>query len=148
MKNNFFQLRNIDGILELMLDNKTATADLFQSMQVITDLLSHKGIISIDFSDISSLLQMNKMAFVVTGFAKGKNRVHKAMTNSLFDEIELKKICGFFVSVSATADMTMNEFEEARNFIGALPLENPMIRIGFSIDEDLGDFVKITMIVI
>lgn len=54
----------------------------------------------------------------------------------------------FFVSISATADMTMNEFEEARNFVNALSLENPMIRIGFSVDENLGDFVKITTIVI
>lgn len=147
MKNNYFKLVKVEDTIELIFDYEITTSDLLQSVRIMTDLIFHDGIIAIDFSDISSLLLTKKTAFVITKFAKGENRIYEAMMNPLLKEINLANVSGFFVSISAF-DITMNEFEEVRKFIDTLSLDNPMIRIGLSIDENLGDEVKITMVII
>lgn len=147
MKNNYFKLVKVEDTIELIFNYEITTSDLLQSVRIMTDLIFHDGIIAIDFSDISSLLLIKKTAFVITRFAKGENRVYEAMMNPLLKEINLANVSGFFVSISAF-DITMNEFEEVRKFIDTLSLDNPMIRIGLSIDENLGDEVKITMVII
>jgi cell division protein FtsZ len=90
------------------------------------------------------------MAMMGIGIASGENRAveaaTKAISSPLLEEIDISGAKGVLVNISGSSNMTMDEFDDASRIIHEKVHEDANIIVGLVIDEDLGDFVKITAI--
>lgn len=88
-------------------------------------------------------------AIMGTGMATGEHRAReaaeKAIACPLLEDINLKGARGILVNISAS-DMGMAEFSEVGDIISAFASEDATIKIGMSINPDLDDEIKVTVV--
>ncbi len=123
---------------------------LRQAVQGISDLITTSGLINVDFADVKAIMSERGMAMMGIGIASGENRAveaaTKAISSPLLEDIDISGAKGVLVNISCSSNMTMDEFDSASRIIHEKVYEDANIIVGLVIDEDLGDFVKITAI--
>ncbi|HET6420404.1 MAG TPA: cell division protein FtsZ [Geobacteraceae bacterium] len=123
---------------------------LRQAVQGISDLITTSGLINVDFADVKAIMSERGMAMMGIGIASGENRAveaaTKAISSPLLEDIDISGAKGVLVNISGSTSMTMDEFDSASRIIHEKVHEDANIIVGLVIDEDLGDFVKITAI--
>ncbi len=123
---------------------------LRQAVQGISDLITTSGLINVDFADVKAIMSERGMAMMGIGIASGENRAAeaatKAISSPLLEDIDISGAKGVLVNISGSTNMTMDEFDSASRIIHEKVHEDANIIVGLVIDEDLGDFVKITAI--
>ena len=123
---------------------------LRQAVQGISDLITTSGLINVDFADVKAIMSERGMAMMGIGISSGDNRAveaaTKAISSPLLEEIDISGARGVLVNISGSSNMTMDEFDAASRIIHEKVNEDANIIVGLVIDEDLGDFVKITAI--
>jgi len=123
---------------------------LRQAVQGISELITTSGLINVDFADVKAIMSERGMAMMGIGIASGENRAveaaNKAISSPLLEEIDISGAKGVLVNISGSSNMTMDEFDDASRIIHEKVHEDANIIVGLVIDEDLGDFVKITAI--
>ncbi len=123
---------------------------LRQAVQGISDLITTSGLINVDFADVKAIMSERGMAMMGIGMASGENRAveaaTKAISSPLLEDIDISGAKGVLVNISGSSNMTMDEFDSASRIIHEKVHEDANIIVGLVIDEDLGDFVKITAI--
>jgi cell division protein FtsZ len=123
---------------------------LRQAVQGISDLITTSGLINVDFADVKAIMRERGMAMMGIGISSGDNRAvdaaTKAISSPLLEEIDISGAKGVLVNISGSSNMTMDEFDAASRIIHEKVHEDANIIVGLVIDEDLGDFVKITAI--
>ena len=123
---------------------------LRQAVQGISDLITTSGLINVDFADVKAIMSERGMAMMGIGISSGDNRAveaaTKAISSPLLEEIDISGARGVLVNISGSSNMTMDEFDVASRIIHEKVNEDANIIVGLVIDEDLGDFVKITAI--
>ncbi len=129
---------------------KPADDVLRQAVQGISDLIITEGLINVDFADVRTVMSNRGMAMMGIGVAEGERRAFEAanaaISSPLLEEIDISGAMGVLVNISGSANMTMEEFEEASTIIHEKVHEDANIIVGLVIDEDLGDKIKITAI--
>lgn len=129
---------------------KPADDVLRQAVQGISDLITTEGLINVDFADVRTVMSNRGMAMMGIGVAEGERRAaeaaHAAISSPLLEEIDISGAMGVLVNISGSANMTMEEFEEASTIIHEKVHEDANIIVGLVIDESLGDKIKITAI--
>ena len=85
-----------------------------------------------------------------TGIAKGQHRARlaaeMAVSSPLLDNISVHGAMGVLINVVGGPDLKMKEIDEAAKLIQEQAHEDANIIFGASIDESLGDSVKVTVI--
>ena len=123
---------------------------LRQAVQGISDLITTSGMINVDFADVKAIMSERGMAMMGIGVAAGENRAVEAATRAisspLLEDIDISGAKGVLVNISGSANMTMDEFDDASRIIHEKVHEDANIIIGLVIDETLGDNIKITAI--
>jgi cell division protein FtsZ len=118
-------------------------------VQGITELIVHPGMINVDFADVRTVMSGMGAAIMGTGSATGEHRAReaaeKAIACPLLEDINLKGARGILVNISAT-DMGMAEFTEVGDIVAAFASEDATIKIGMSINPDLDDEIKVTVV--
>jgi cell division protein FtsZ len=95
---------------------------------------------------------MSKMgrALMGTGVAKGQNRARlaaeMAVASPLLDDISVEGATGVLINVVGGPDLKMKEIQEAASLVQEQAHEDANIIFGASIDETLGENVKVTVI--
>ena len=145
------RLLGLAGKSMSILDAFKPSDDLLrQAVQGISDLLTTSGLINVDFADVKAIMSERGMAMMGIGIASGENRAveaaTKAISSPLLEEIDISGAKGVLVNISCSSNMTMDEFDDASRIIHEKVHEDANIIVGLVIDEDLGDFVKITAI--
>jgi len=145
------RLLGLAGKSMSILDAFKPSDDLLrQAVQGISDLLTTSGLINVDFADVKAIMSERGMAMMGIGIASGENRAveaaTKAISSPLLEEIDISGAKGVLVNISGSSNMTMDEFDDASRIIHEKVHEDANIIVGLVIDEDLGDFVKITAI--
>ncbi len=129
---------------------KPADDVLRQAVQGISDLITTEGLINVDFADVRTVMSNRGMAMMGIGIAEGERRAaeaaHNAISSPLLEEVDISGAMGVLVNISGSANMTMEEFEEASTIIHEKVHEDANIIVGLVIDESLGDKIKITAI--
>jgi len=129
---------------------KPADDVLRQAVQGISDLIMTEGLINVDFADVRTVMSNRGMAMMGIGIAEGERRAFEAanaaISSPLLEEIDISGAMGVLVNISGSANMTMEEFEEASTIIHEKVHEDANIIVGLVIDEELGDKIKITAI--
>ena len=128
---------------------KAANDVLLDAVQGITDLIVHPGMINVDFADVRTVMSGMGAAIMGTGSATGEHRAReaaeKAIACPLLEDINLKGARGILVNISAS-DMGMAEFSEVGDIVSAFASEDATIKIGMSINPDLDDEIKVTVV--
>jgi cell division protein FtsZ len=85
-----------------------------------------------------------------TGVAKGQNRARlaaeMAVTSPLLDDISVEGATGVLINIVGGPDLKMKEIQEAASLVQEQAHEDANIIFGASIDETLGENVKVTVI--
>ncbi|PPK77355.1 cell division protein FtsZ [Methylobacter tundripaludum] len=128
---------------------KAANDVLLDAVQGITELIVHPGMINVDFADVRTVMSGMGAAIMGTGSAKGEYRAReaaeKAIACPLLEDINLQGARGILVNISA-ADMGIAEFDEVGNIVHEFASEDAVIKIGMSINPELGDEIKVTVV--
>jgi cell division protein FtsZ len=123
---------------------------LFQAVKGISDLITLDGIVNVDFADVRTVMNSMGRALMGTGCAKGEGRARlaaeQAVMSPLLDNISVDGATGVLINVVGGPDMKMKEIQEAASFIQEQAHEEANIIFGASIDESMGDALKVTVI--
>lgn len=119
----------------------------------IAELITVRGLINLDFHDVSKILKNGGVAIMSTGKAKGQNRVNKALEEALNspllynnDIYNSKKIL-FNIYQSKSNPLIIEEMKEVREFMDKFENSNDIELIwGLAEDSELQDEVKITVL--
>ena len=128
-----------------------ATADnvLRSGVQGITDLVITPGLINLDFNDVKSVMQGAGSALMGIGFAKGEDRAVRAAemaVNSPLLEASIDGAHGVILSIQAASDLSLHEVDAASRLVSESVALDANIIFGTTIDDTLGDEVRITVI--
>ncbi|MDT8406272.1 MAG: cell division protein FtsZ [Methylococcales bacterium] len=122
---------------------------LLDAVRGITELITHQGTINVDFADVRTVMSGMGAAIMGIGSASGENRAReaaeKAIACPLLEDIHLHGARGILVNIAA-ANIGMTEFDEVGNIIHELSDSDAIIKIGISVDESLGDEIKVTVV--
>lgn len=123
---------------------------LYQAVKGISDLVTHIGHINVDFADVRAVMQNMGRALMGTGCAKGQGRARlaaeQAISSPLLDDISVAGATGILINFVGSSDMKMREINDAASMVREQASEDANIIFGTTIDETLGDMVKVTVI--
>jgi cell division protein FtsZ len=123
---------------------------LYQAVKGISDLIMLNGIVNVDFADVKTVMSNMGRALMGTGVAKGQNRARlaaeMAVTSPLLDDISVEGATGVLINIVGGPDLKMREIQDAASLVQEQAHEDANIIFGASIDETLGESVKVTVI--
>ncbi len=145
-----------DRILS-MIDKKTpmlealdvANEVLKQGVQGVSDLITHPGLINVDFADVRSVMQNAGSALMGIGYGSGENRAIEAARNAIESpllELSINGAKGLLLNITGGTDLSMFEVDEASRLITESCDQNANIIFGTSIDEQYTGEIKITVL--
>jgi len=123
---------------------------LYQAIKGISDLITQNGIVNVDFADVKTVMSNMGRALMGTGCAKGQGRARlaaeMAVSSPLLDDISVEGATGVLINIVGGPDMRMKEIEEAATLVQEQAHEDANIIFGATIDENMGDMIKVTVI--
>lgn len=149
---------NNDNLLSLI-DKETSLLDAFwicdevlrQAVNGISELITQRGVINVDFADVRTILYDSGYALFGTAKAKGENRaeevVNKAITSPL-TQIKINGANGVLFNVIAGKDLSLFEIKKIANFIRAKISNKAKIIFGAKEDSKIkDDTIELTLLV-
>ena len=141
---------------ELTVINAFARADdtLTVAARSISEIITMRGRINLDFRDVKTVLENGGVALMSTGYGEGENRVTKAIEEAIKspllnnnDIFNSKKVLLNinFSDADQGQEFTMEEMNEVHNFMSEFS-EDVETKLGMAIDPSLGSRIKITLL--
>ncbi len=122
---------------------------LRQGIQGISDLITVRGLINLDFADVKTIMANAGSALMAIGYGTGEKRMidaAQAAISSPLLEISIDGAKGVLFNVTGGPELTMWEVNEAAEIIARAADPDANIIFGAVIDENMRDEVKITLI--
>ena len=128
---------------------KQADQVLLQGVSGITDLITTPGLINLDFADVKSVMSNAGSALMGIGSARGDNRAveaaEMAVSSPLLEE-SIDGAQGVLLSIAGGSDLGLFEINEAAAMVSEAVHPEANIIFGATIDDALGDEVRVTVI--
>ena len=146
-----------DRLLQVV-DKKTSIMDAFriaddvlrQGVKGISDLIAVPGLINLDFADVKSIMSNAGSALMGIGEGSGENAAvaaAKAAIDSPLLETSIQGARGVLLNITGAAEnLSMFEVNEASVTIQEAANIDANIIFGASLDDSLGDTVRVTVI--
>lgn len=128
---------------------KSADQVLLSGVQGITEIITQPGLINLDFADVKSIMTDAGSALMGIGSARGENRAVRAAELAISSpllEASIDGAMGVLLSVAGGSDLGLFEINEACELVQAAAHPEAKIIFGTTIDDALGDEVRITVI--
>jgi len=128
---------------------RVADSVLSQGVQGISDLITMPGLINVDFADVRTIMTNAGSALMGIGIGSGDGRAQiaaRAAVASPLLEISMEGARGVLYNITGGLDMTMSEVDEAAKIIADAADPDANIIFGTTIDENLKEQIKITVI--
>ena len=123
---------------------------LHHSVKGITDLIMVPGLVNLDFADVKTIMSKAGNALMGIGFASGENRAieaaEKAISHPLLEDISISGAKGVLLNITSSSDLTLDEMTEASDRIYEEVGDDAEIIWGQTIDDTLGDEMRITVV--
>lgn len=123
---------------------------LLHAVKGISDLIMSSGFINLDFADVKRVMVEMGTAIMGTGRASGENRASEAaqaaINSPLLEDLSISGAAGLLMNITGPPDMTMEEIDEASNYIKGEVDDNAEIFWGVVFDESMGEEIQITVI--
>ena len=123
---------------------------LLNAVKGISDLIMSNGFINLDFADVKKVMEQMGTALMGTGRASGENRAseaaQQAVNSPLLEDISISGAKGLLMNITGSPEMSMEEIDEASNYIRGEVDNDAEIFWGVVFDEDMKDEIQITVI--
>jgi cell division protein FtsZ len=120
------------------------------TVSTITELITERGIICIDFADVAAFLRCGTIGRLGTGVAtdseRGRTAAMLAMTRLEDQRAPLDTARGILACVQGSTLMTMEDFDAASLAICEVASEDNPLIIGLLTEEYLGNNVRVTIL--
>ncbi|PIE51623.1 cell division protein FtsZ [Candidatus Fermentibacteria bacterium] len=127
-----------------------ANGVLSNAVEGISSIISCPGEINLDFEDIRRVIASGGGAMMGTGVAVGPDRAEEAarqaISNELLENISIEGAREVLVNIHSSQKLKYFEFSKAQKAIADVVGDNVELRIGRSVDEKMGDEIKVTVI--
>ncbi|MFB8545581.1 cell division protein FtsZ [Enterococcus casseliflavus] len=155
---------NVDTLLIIsnnrlleVVDKKTPMLEAFreadnvlrQGVQGISDLITAPGYVNLDFADVKTVMENQGTAVMGIGVASGEERVIEATKKAISSPLLETSIDGaeqVLLNITGGLDMTLFEAQDASDIVAHAATGDVNIILGTSINEDLGDEIRVTVI--
>ena len=145
-----------DRLLDLA-EKKTTMLEAFrmaddvlcQGTQGITDLITVPGLITLDFADVCTIMRGSGTAMMGIGMASGDNRATDAAQEAISSRLLESSVDGatrVLLSIAGNKDLGITEISDAADLVASNVDPEANIIFGTTVDESLGDQVRITVI--
>lgn len=139
----------VDKKMTLQEAFRVADSVLGQGVQGISDLITVSGLINVDFADVRAIMTDAGTALMGVGLGTGENRAQMAARTAISSpllEVKIDGARGILFNITGGSSMTMNEVSEASEMISSHADPDANIIFGATIDESMGDQIKISVI--
>ena len=144
------RLKSLDGsnsFRDLIL---RADEVLLEAVRGISDLIMSNGFINLDFADVKKVMSQTGTAIMGMGRASGENRAteaaQQAINSPLLEDISISGAKGLLMNITGPEDISMDEVDEASNYIKGEVSQEADIFWGMAFGDELGDEVQVTVI--
>lgn len=139
----------VDKKMTLQEAFRVADSVLGQGVQGISDLITVPGLINVDFADVRAIMTDAGTALMGVGMGTGENRAQMAARTAISSpllEVKIDGARGILFNITGGPDLTMTEVSEAAEMISSHADPDANIIFGATIDEAMGDQIKISVI--
>lgn len=139
----------VDKKMTLLEAFKIVDSVLGQGVTGISDIITLPGLINVDFADVRTVMSNAGSALMGIGNGVGENRATTAARMAISSpllELSVEGAKGVLFNITGGADLTMAEVDEAAKLIAASVDTDANIIFGATIDEQMVDQVKITVV--
>jgi cell division protein FtsZ len=123
---------------------------LLHAVKGITDLIMMPGLVNLDFADVRTTMSKAGMALMGIGISAGENRAieaaERAISHPLLEDLSITGAKGVLMNITASSSMEFEEVAEASERIHKEVGDEAEIFWGTSVDESLGDEMRVTVI--
>ncbi|MVF15309.1 cell division protein FtsZ [Fructilactobacillus sanfranciscensis] len=122
---------------------------LRQGVQGISDLITRPGYVNLDFADVTTIMKDKGTALMGVGSATGENRAAEATKkaiNSPLLEVSIDGANQVLLNITGGTDLGIFEAQDAANIIRDATSDDTNIIFGTSINEDMGDEIRVSVI--
>ncbi len=118
--------------------------------RAIAEIITVPGYINTDFADVYNTLKNGNVAIMSVGKASGENRITKAIHNALHSPLINTDVHGatrLLLQIYTTTEhaVVMSEMSQIHDFVSEIG-EDVDVQWGASLDESLGEEVRVTII--
>ena len=143
------RLRTINPDITFL--NAFAAADevLMQAVQSISDLINIKGVINLDFADVTSIMKDAGYAHMGIGRASGEGKAEKAAKDAITSpllETSINGARGVIVNFLVPPNIDLKDINNASAMIHDAAADDVNLIWGVAFDESLEDEICITVI--
>ncbi|WP_341502933.1 cell division protein FtsZ [Gallaecimonas sp. GXIMD4217] len=129
---------------------KAANDVLLGAVKGIAELITHPGLINVDFADVRTVMSEMGKAMMGSGIASGEDRAQEAaeaaISSPLLEDVDLAGAKGILVNITAGLDLTIEEFETVGAAVQGFASENATVVVGTSIDPEMANEVRVTVV--
>lgn len=140
----------VDKGLDIISSFGVANDVLYDAVKGLSDIITRPGYVNLDFADVVSVMKNMGDAVLGIGRASGENRAIEAAQNAisspLLDSVSIEGSENLLVNIIAGKNMIIHEMTDASRVITELAGKDANVFIGFSIDDQYGDEMVITVI--
>ncbi len=142
----------------LALDENLTVKDAFQvadkvlsnAVRGISDLITIRGDINVDFADVKTIMTNRGRALMGTGYGSGPRRAvesaEMAVNSPLLEDVAIDGAQGILINITGGPDLTMMEVGEAVSMIEDSAHEDAHIIFGYVMLDEPCEEVKTTVI--
>ncbi len=142
-------IETVDRKMSLLDAFRIADSVLGQGVQGISDLIVTPGLINVDFADVKTIMTDAGSALMGIGTGSGENRAQTAARIAISSpllEMSIEGAKGVLFNITGGKDLTMVEVDEAAKLIAEAVDPDANIIFGATIDENMVDQIKISVI--
>lgn len=122
---------------------------LRRGVQSISDLINVPGLINLDFADVTTIMKNAGYAHIGVGTAKGPDKAQLAATAAISSpllETNISGARGVLISITASEDISLDDVDTASSMIAEESHPDANIIWGTTLDPNLEDEMRITII--
>src|SRR5437867_5899842 len=122
---------------------------LYQGVDGITSLIMTPGLINLDFADVKAVMTGAGSALMGIGHGSGEGRAEDAARSAISSpllEASIEGAKGVLLSIAGPSDLALHEVNRAAETITKVAHPDANIIFGATIDDALGDEVRVTVI--
>jgi cell division protein FtsZ len=144
--------RLLDVVPDLPLDMAFKTADeiLVNAVKGITELITEKGLVNLDFADVRTIMQNGGTAMIGLGESEGaesaQSAVEMAMQNKLLD-LDISGAKNALINITGGAQMPLKDAKMIMKIVAEKLDPSAKIIWGARIDQSLGNAMRVMLMV-
>ena len=136
--------------LPLDLAFKTADETLVNAVKGITELITEKGLVNLDFADVRTIMQNGGTAMIGLGESDGaesaQSAVEMAMQNKLLD-LDISGAKNALINITGGAQMPLKDAKMVMKIVAEKLDPSAKIIWGARIDQNLGNALRVMLMV-